>query len=274
MLQLSAIYIYPVKGIGGISVQEAALTSRGLAHDRRWMIVDEKNQFLSQRKFPKMALLQARIAGDQIRVEDRGGKQPPLQLPLTTREGRDAEVTIWKNKVHALLAPGPANRWISQVLGTQARFVYMPDNAHRIVDPHYVPELEIVSFADGFQHLLIGQASLNDLNTRLETPVSMNRFRPNLVVSGAEPYAEFTWAELKIGGLTFFGRKPCARCSVTTVNQETGEKGREPLQTMNGYLKHEHKILFGENLIHDDEGSIRVGDSVEIVTTKPSPLEN
>ncbi|HHG84956.1 MAG TPA: MOSC domain-containing protein [Bacteroidetes bacterium] len=271
-MEISHIFIYPIKGLGGISLQEADLTERGLAHDRRWMVVNGKDQFLSQRKYPQMALLRPTIKDGQIRIDDLRGGREPLLLPLELVSDREAYVSIWKNKVHALKADGPANRWISQALGTSASFVFMPKNSHRIVDPLFVPELDLVSFADAFPHLLISQASLDDLNSRLEKPVPMNRFRPNFVVTGADPYAELTWAEFTIGKVTFMGRKPCYRCAVTIIDQDTGIKGHEPLQTMNGYLKVNHKILFGENLIHDSDGKVSIGDAVEILKTKPSPL--
>jgi hypothetical protein len=271
---LSEINIYPVKSLGGISLSEAKVTDRGIEGDRRWMLVDESQLFLSQRKQPRMALLQPHIDGNKIAIRVKGQSANLLSLPKEMPLSETIEVKIWQNKVKAIPGPDSANAAISDFMGYPCRFVYMPDTSHRVVDPKYVPELEILGFADGFPHLVIAQSSLDDLNSRLDQALPMNRFRPNLVVTGSDPYEEFTWAQVRIGEMTFMGRKPCGRCVMTTVNQDTAEKGKEPLRTMSKYLRWNGNTIFGENLIHLEPGTIRVGDAVEVLERKANPLED
>lgn len=272
-MQLSEINIYPIKSFGGISLSEAEVSDRGIEGDRRWMLADDKGLFVSQRKHPRMALLQTSFEGDEIVVTVKGQSAKLLSLPREMTQAETIEVKIWENKVKAIPGPSEANAVISEYLDLDCRFVYMPDTTHRLVDPKYVPELEVVGFADGFPNLVIGQSSLDDLNSRLEEPLPMNRFRPNLVVTGSEPNEEFTWAEVRIGEMTFMGRKPCGRCVMITVDQQTAEKGKEPLRTLSTYLRWNGKTVFGENLIHAEPGRIRVGDTVEVVKRKPNPLD-
>jgi uncharacterized protein YcbX len=267
-MRLTHIYIYPVKSLGGISVPEAEVSERGPVNDRRWMIVDEKGRFVSQREHARLALLQCELQGEEILIRKKGSGEVLLRLPRALEEGEEISATIWKNKVRALLAEEPAHVAISDFLEFSGRFVYMPEDSHRIVDPKYVPEMELVSFADGFPYLLIGQASLDDLNARLEVPVPMDRFRPNFVVEGGQPNEELEWAQLRIGEVNFEGRKPCARCTVTTVDQETAEKGKEPLRTLSRYMRQGEKVIFGENLIVTSDGMVRVGDGVEVLRRK------
>ncbi|MEM6272702.1 MAG: MOSC N-terminal beta barrel domain-containing protein [Bacteroidota bacterium] len=271
-MHLSELFIYPVKGLGGIAVSQFAVTERGPAHDRRWMIVNDKGRFVSQREQAQLALLQCEMQGEEIVVRRKGCPEFLARLPRVLAEGALIETKIWKNKVKARVADEVSNAAISDFLGKDSRFVYMPDHSHRIVDPKYAPEIELVSFADGFPYLVIGQSSLDDLNVRLrergQVPVPMDRFRPNLVVAGGAPNEEFTWAELRIGAVDFEGRKPCSRCVVTTVDQTTGEKGREPLRTLARYLMRDRKIYFGENLIVTGEGTIRIGDAVTVQRRK------
>lgn len=272
-MKLSEINIYPIKSMGGISLTEAQVTDRGIEGDRRWMLVDKNGKFITQRKHPRLALLQPAIDGSEISVRIKGQQATVISLPLVMEPASTIEVEIWSNKVQAIPADDQLNRWISEYLDFDSRFVYMPDTTYRLVDPKYVPEFEILSFADGFPHLVIGQASLDDLNSRMEEALPMNRFRPNLVVTGSEPNEEFTWAEVRIGEMTFMGRKPCARCPIPTTDQDTGERGKEPLKTLSKYLRWNGKVVFGENLIHAEPGMIRVGDAVEVVQRKESPLD-
>jgi uncharacterized protein YcbX len=244
-----------------------------MAGDRRWMIVDEQGNFISQRQHPRMALLQCALEEEQVVVREKGQSAKVLSLPLSLESGEELKVKIWLNRVLALQGPADANEQISQFLGQACRFVYMPDRTHRLVNPRYVPELELVGFADGYPHLLIGQASLDDLNVRLDQPLPMNRFRPNLVVTGSQPNEEFTWAEVRIGEVTFRGRKPCGRCPIPTIDQDTAVKGREPIRTLATYLRWQGKVVFGENMTHEGEGAVRVGDEVTVLRRKENPLD-
>lgn len=272
---LSEINIYPIKSLKGISLKEAKIERRGFEFDRRWMLIDDSNKFLTQREFPKMATLETEITENGLHVTNGSAK---LVVPFEI-EGKNTEkVQIWQSKCAAKIYEKPINEWFSDVLGANIRLVMMPEETHRKVSYYYAANKgDHVSFADAYPFLLIGESSLDDLNSRLEQQVPMNRFRPNLVVSGAESFAEDGWKKIKIGNTVFHVVKPCARCVMTTINQQTGEKqGVEPLKTMASFripkrsLK--KKILFGQNLIPEEAGEIlRVGDKIQILEEKRKP---
>lgn len=262
--RLTEITLYPVKSAGGIAVQERQVEARGLAGDRRWMVVGPDGGFLTQRDWPRMALILTALDADRLRLDAPGCA--PLRMPVLPDGGR-LTVRVWRSVCAAVSAGAEADAWLSAFLEMPCRLVYMPNETRRTVSPDYAAGEGIVSFADGYPLLLIGEASLDDLNTRLAEPVPMNRFRPNLVVTGFAPYAEDDWKQVRIGDVLFHVVKPCARCAMTTVEQATGEKhGPEPLQTLAGYRRAESgKVLFGQNLIPAAPGMVRVGDSVEVV---------
>jgi hypothetical protein len=263
-LHLSAIYVYPIKSLAGIQLDSAAVEARGLTHDRRWMLVDEHNQFLSQRTYVQMALLQTQIgeAGLQVSAPGKG----TLVVPYEPQTVERLQVTVWDDTCTAIAVSQEADRWFSAAIGLPCRLVYMPEETIRLVDDRYAIADDFVSFADGYPFLVIGQASLDDLNARLETPVPMNRFRPNFVVSGSVPFAEDSWGHFRIGESYFHGVKPCARCVMTTVDQQTAKKGAEPLRTLATYRAANNKIYFGQNLLYGNRGAkVTVGDTVEVL---------
>ena len=261
---LSEIYIYPIKSLGGISLQEAWVEERGLQYDRRWMLVDEQNQFLTQRKFPRMALCKTSLDDQGIKVSFP--EMDDLSIPFSPQTKEKLAVTIWDNSCEAVVVSEEADRWFTEALQLSCRLVLMPETTKRAVDKRYATADNTVSFADGYPFLLIGQSSLDDLNRRLEEAVPMNRFRPNLVVKDAPPYSEDTWHTIQIGAVVFYGVKPCSRCVLTTVDQATGEKGKEPLKTLAGYRTTGNKVLFGQNLVYAQKGStISVGDKVRLL---------
>lgn len=273
---LSALYIYPIKSLGGIAVDEAVVEPEGLRYDRRFMLVEPNGKFITQRSHPIMALIDVRIDGETLLVWHRHYPDDVLTLPLEgpmPATGETMSVSIWDSKdVPAQTVSADADAWFSRVLTMTCRLVYMPDSTHRPVDEHYARQDDPVSFADGYPYLLIGQASLDYLNQRVisETepdPMEMARFRPNLVVSGSGPYEEDSWAEFLIGDLTFYGVKPCARCVLTTIDPTTAQKGREPLRTLATYRQYTHKILFGQNVLPDPSASgvLRVGQPLNVV---------
>lgn len=189
--------------------------------------------------------------------------KPPLHLP-TTATGREQRITIWRDTVLARDVGDPAAAWLSAVLGMSCRLVQMPDSTERAVNPAYGAPGDIVSFADGYPFMLIGQASLDDLNARLASPVPMRRFRPNLVVAGAPPFAEDTWKRVRIGNMVFRVVKPCARCIIPTIDPEAGIfAGKEPLRTLATFRKVGSKVLFGQNLIAEGTGVLHTGAPVE-----------
>ncbi|MEZ4268921.1 MAG: MOSC domain-containing protein [Myxococcota bacterium] len=264
-MRLAAMVVYPLKGARGVAVERWRVATTGFARDRQFMVVDAGGRFISQREQPAMALWRVSADGDAMRIELPGHLRP-FELPWTP-EGDALDVTIWSDRVRAV-APDPAlDAAISRELGQPCRLVHIPDTSIRQVDPHYSQPGDRVGFADGFPFLLCTQASLDDLNARLDAPVPMNRFRPNLVIEGATPFAEDTWSRVQVGALSFDVVKPCARCVVTTVDQATARGGKEPLRTLATYRRApDGSVHFGQNLIHRDLGVLSVGDPVAVIT--------
>ena len=225
-MTLKEIHIYPVKGLAGFSPQRAYVERRGLRFDRRWMLVDSEGVFLSQRSQPKMATLKAVANEDCLTIA------APFSSICIDREtgGEQRLVRVWRSEVTAICEGERVDKWFGEQLGIECSLVRMPEQTLRQVNPEYGKPDDVVSFADGYPVLLATMESLADLNTRLEQPVPMNRFRPNLVVEGAPcPWAEDDWRTLVVGGISFRNAKPCSRCLVTTIDQATGiPTGTEP----------------------------------------------
>jgi uncharacterized protein YcbX len=269
-LTLSAIYVYPVKGLQGIALDAARCTARGLEHDRRWMVVDEDGAFLSQRVLPRMATIWTDMEGGKLALAAAGHRE--IDVPLEPDFGEPVRVTVWNSECDAIAPSAEADAWLSTVLGRFCRLVYMPERTRRESPAKYAGPGRLVGFADAFAYLLVGESSLADLNARLiakqHGPLPMNRFRPNLVVSGAAPYAEDGWRELRAGEAMLTVARPCGRCQVTTTDQATGEvRGPEPLATLASFRNSpELGPMFGVNLVTSQPGAIRVGQPVEATT--------
>ncbi|MEO0540293.1 MAG: MOSC N-terminal beta barrel domain-containing protein [Cyanobacteria bacterium P01_A01_bin.105] len=261
-VQLSALHIYPVKSAAGTRLTQTMVTSRGLQHDRRWMVVDGKGRFMTQRKHPRMALIWVTL-DQQLRLE--APNQPPLVLPPIPTGAEPSAVEVWGDLCQAWSMGTAAADWLSQFLEVPCQLVYMPDQAQRPTAHGKLGTDKLVSFADAYPFLLISDASLADLNSRLSEPVPMNRFRPNLVVSGCEAFAEDTWAKIRIGEVIFTVAKGCDRCSIPGIDQATGVADKEPLPTLATYRRWQGKIWFGQNLIQETLGKLTVGDAVEIL---------
>ena len=263
-LLVSRLFVYPVKSLGGIEVREAEAGARGFRHDRRWMLVDDRGVFMTQRGHPRMSLVRVRVEGDRLSLGAPG--MPDLDLPLDPEPGGGTlRTVVWGDEVEAISCGREASSWLSGFLGTGCRLAYMPEESERGVDPHYGRDGDLVGFADGFPFLLLSQASLDDLNARLKEPVPVDRFRPNIVFSGCEPYAEDGWRGVRIGEVPFRAVKRCARCSVTMVDQARGTRGKEPLRTLARYRRVGNQVFFGQNAIPDSPGTIRVGDGVRVM---------
>lgn len=264
-MRLSEINIYPVKSFGGLSLTESAVQFRGLAGDRRWMWVDSAGDFVTQRECPHFARVQTTLSAFALELS-YDGQHYRLEDPYR-EDGPRKRVTVWGDEVEAVLLPADVNEWLSSVLGIQGQLVYMPETSRRAVEATYARSpSDHVSFADGYPILLISEASLEALNQKLETPVLMNRFRPNLVVTGTEPFEEDGWREIEVDGLRFAVVKPCARCTMTTIDQASGERGKEPLKTLASFRTLKNKVLFGQNLIPLQEGIIRQHSSIVVVS--------
>mgnify|MGYP006192835575 CR=1 FL=1 len=264
---LSELYRYPVKSGQAQSLQASPVGLLGLQGDRRWMVVEEENgRFLTQRAYPQMSQLSALYAAD-------GGlllSAPGLDLLQVAVPGPDSDlrgVTIWRDSLQVPDAGDQAAHWLSQLLGRACRLVQVSEPRARQVDTAYAEVGDKVAFADGFPLLLIGQASLDDLSARIGRPLPMLRFRPNLVVSGSEPYAEDGWKRIRIGELEFRVVKGCSRCIMTTLDPQTGERSadREPLATLKTYREREGEVYFGQNLIACGAGQLRLDMPVQVL---------
>ncbi|MFF4224496.1 MOSC domain-containing protein [Streptomyces abikoensis] len=272
---LSSVHFYPVKSMAGCAPGEAAVEPWGLAGDRRWMVVDPEHRMITQRQEPRLALAAAEpLPGGGVRLTAPGAEPLEVAVPAPADgPGGTVVAEIFRDKVEAVPAGGAAAAWLTAFLGTGARLLHMDDPARRRpVDPDYARPGETVSFADGYPLLVTTTASLRELNSLIargdratEGPLPMDRFRPNMVVDGTAPWAEDAWRRVRIGEVTFRAVKPCARCVVTTTDQRTAERGKEPLRTLARHHRIDGKAVFGRNLIPEHTGTVRVGDPVEIL---------
>lgn len=264
---LSALYRYPVKSGQAQSLEASAVDVLGLQGDRRWMVVEQDNgRFLTQRAWPRLGQLKASYAVDgQLLLETSG--QAPLTVPVPPADEALRGVTIWRDTLRVPDAGDAAAAWLSELLGKPVRLVHCPEQRARYLPNGYGFNSDRAAFPDGFPLLLIGQGSLDELNRRIGRPMEMLRFRPNLVVSGAEPFAEDGWKRIRIGGLVFRVLKPSVRCILTTLDPATGERSadREPLTTLKTFREREGDVLFGQNLAVDGSGELRMGMAVEVL---------
>jgi uncharacterized protein YcbX len=267
-MNLSEINIYPVKSLAGISLQEAKIETRGLQYDRRWMITDKQGKFFTQRELPKMATIKTSIADDGLKLEAVG--HGGINVGFGPLARAEQIVAIWDDMPKALKYENRVNEWLTRVLETDCQLVYMPDDFRREVDPNFAVADDIVSFADAYPFLVISEESLKDLNGKLEQQLPMNRFRPNLVVSGSDAFDEHNWRKFSVGENIFFGVKPCKRCVITTIDQQSGEfTGKEPLKTLATYRGVPGGVIFGENLLSENSGgTVRIGDEVKVIEKK------
>jgi uncharacterized protein YcbX len=264
LLTLSEINIYPIKSLGGISLQSSEVEERGLKHDRRWVLVDESNKFFTQRNFPEMALIEVAFDQDGLKLQHKTKTVEQFFVPFKFEHSKTDKVIIWDDTVTGEFYNTQIDSWFSEIIGIKCHLVKMPETTKRVVDESYAKN-KIVSFADGYPFLIIGQSSLDDLNTRMETPLPMNRFRTNFVFAGGKAFEEDNWKKLKIGNAVFEAVKPCARCVITTTNQETAERLHEPLLTLSKFRKINNKVMFGMNLVCESTGQITVGNKIELL---------
>jgi len=270
-LQVSQLFIYPVKSLAGIAMQETKVEKKGLQYDRRWMLADSNMKHMTQRKFKKMALLQPHIEGVMMHIRHKHDESIQFSFNMTDHLSEELTVTVWDQPCMAHEVSKEASAWFSENLGASSQLVYMPDNSVRPTDPDYSADADDqVSFADGYPLLILDQASLDLISERSGQHIPVDRFRPNVVITGGHAHIEDELKRLSIGELDFHGAKPCTRCIMTTIDQETGQGGQEPLKTLATYRSLGNKIQFGMNLIPMDLGSIRVGDALTVKeTTEP-----
>lgn len=264
-LMLRDIYVYPVKSLAGIRVSSWSVAASGLKYDRKWMLIDTDRQFLSQRRLPKMALVNTALTNSELILSAPG--MDKLFLSLEPKPGEIINSTIWHDQVDTIAVSAEADDWFGRFLDMECRLVYQPDTAIRSVNPNFAKPEDQAALSDGFPFLLVSENSLVALNAAMQLDLPMLSFRPNLVVSGCESYAEDNWREITIGTIGFRLPKPCSRCSVPTIDPETGETGKEPLSTLNRLRKWQNKVYFGQNALHNECGVLSVGDSVQVNLT-------
>ncbi len=265
-IRLSQLYIYPVKSMAGIPLEASELDDMGLKYDRRWMLVDSQGRFMTQRTHPQMVLIRPTILDGRLLLT--GSKGESVEVPGIEHAEERMSVQVWKDQVKAHRLSSAIDAWLSREIGDPCHLVFIADDEIRQCDPAYAKEGDRTGFSDGFPLLLISEASLDLLNEKLDAPVDMIRFRPNLVVAGCHAHAEDNWREISIGDIRFRIVKPCSRCPIPTVNPETGRKeGPEPLKTLMSYRRRDNKVWFGQNMVHEGKGLLQTSQQVEILAT-------
>ncbi|GAA2298313.1 MOSC domain-containing protein [Streptomyces kunmingensis] len=270
---LSSIHIHPLKAVRGHAPREAVVEPWGLAGDRRWVLVDAEDKIVTQRQHPRLALAAAEQLPGGVRVSAPGREPLTVEVPEPAGPAATTTIQVWKDKVEAVLCDPAAHAWWSAYLETDIRMLHLDDPAtRRPLDPAYARPGETVSFADGYPLLVTTLSSLDALNSLIaqgdhadEGPLPMNRFRPNVVVSGTAPWAEDDWSRIAIGEVAFRITKKCGRCVVTTTDQETAERGKEPLRTLARHRRFGDQLCFGTNLVPEGRGRVRVGDPVTVL---------
>ncbi len=274
MLTLSKINIFPVKSLDGYSPDSAIVEKRGLQFDRRWLITDLDGVFMTLRTHARMALLKAVVENGILTIFEKENSQNCVKIPIFTEGGlKNQDIEIWDDRVAATIISAEANAFLSDFLNKKCQLVTMPSTTERRVEANYNTGNDVVSFADAYPFLIIGEASLAQLNDKIgaEVRLSMRRFRTNFVFSGGQPFEEDNFKNFKIGDVDFIGLKPCARCVLTTRDPDTGIKGKEPLQTLAEFRQVGHKILFGQNVVWNDgiwqsdkDAVVKIGDVISI----------
>lgn len=263
-MQVTGLFCYPVKSLGGMTLDYADFDDFGICWDRRFMLVDTQGHYVTQRKQPILSLFSASIRGDADAVCLSITTPQGQVLEFTLSEfNRELSVKVWSDQVAAYACDSAKIAALIDATGMALDLVFMPESTFRQVNRDWFDAEQRVSFADGFPVLLTTEASLADLNSRLQTPVPMKRFRPNIVMDGAAPYDEDGWKQVRMGEVLFDLVKPCSRCVMTTID-ETGTKGAEPLKTLTTYRKNDVGVCFGQNLVHRARGRLRLGDRVEV----------
>ncbi|WP_448213214.1 MOSC N-terminal beta barrel domain-containing protein [Colwellia sp. MEBiC06753] len=267
-VQLQQISIYPIKSTAGINLSSSWVERIGLPYDRRFVLSDANGQFITARTLPKLCLIQANLTphGLMLTAPD----MPLLEIRYDQCTSDYQAVTVWQDQILAQRCHATVDLWFSQFVGKTCQLLFFGEQSSRQVKNSTAP----LAFADGYPLLLISQSSLDNLNSRLASPVSMRQFRPNLVVSGCDAFAEDSWRHIRIGEVEFELTKPCSRCIFTTVNPDTGDKHhqQQPLATLKEYRQVEKgDVMFGQNLVPLNKGQVRLGDTVTIIDTQSPP---
>lgn len=264
---VGAIFIYPIKSLAGMKVSRANAEISGFRYDRRWMLTDKEGRYLSQKEIPAMALLKTALAGDGIQVAAPVLNRQNLFIPFEAVSGETLKVKIFQDELNAFLVDTKADEWFSDALDISCHLVYM-GNTQRNVNKKYAINNETVSFANSFPYLVVSQVSLDELNERLNNKITIERFRPNIVINGGSAYFEDTIDEFSTGSARFKCAKPCARCRIINIDQESAVINSEPLDVLTSYRQQDNEIHFGYRSLCLREGPVEVGDRVQIIKEK------
>lgn len=267
-MRIASIHVHPIKSCRGVDVTDSRLDARGLVHDRRYMVVDANDRFVTLRTDPTLTLVTLAIDGSDYVLNAPGERE--LRVPHDLVDGPRLPVTVWSDTVDAIEHPA-GSALFTRVLGRAVKLVHMPETSERPVNPARARPSDRVGFADAYPVLLLGRASVDDVSVHVGRTMAVARFRPNLVLEGAEAYAEDRFAEIRIGEVTFRGPKACDRCVATTVDPSTAQSDVEPLRTLARIRRVNGKVWLGMNLLHDGPGTVRVGDAVSIIRMHESP---
>lgn len=261
--KIHALHIYPVKSCQGIQLQSAELVDTGFKHDRHWMLIDRQGQFLSQRQLPNMARIKTRLTPQTLIVSSHENDE--LEIPIRQNADRLTTIKIWNDSCRAAFVSDTASQWFSDCLHTHCDLVFLPQTEKRRVDPEYARTNQIVGFADGFPLLIISRASIDVLNDRLQQEVSIDRFRANIIIDGCEAHAEDRWSQISVNGINIQLAKPCSRCVIPSINQQTAQKHPSILKTLASYRRRDGKIYVGQNGLHLSTGTLSCGQQVTIL---------
>ncbi|WP_109440614.1 MOSC domain-containing protein [Acinetobacter haemolyticus] len=263
-MHVSQLFHYPVKSLCGNALTEMEIDSFGPRWDRRWMLVDHEGRFVTQRQCTIMGQISFKIFAESVRFEFQDDH---ITLSLDEAQGHadNCLITIWRDQLQGNRIDHPVNQWLSQILGREVRLVYMPQQTMRQVDLTYAQEGDRVGFADGFPFLILGEASVEFLAEKVGFPLDVQRFRPNIVISGCEAFAEDHWKQIQIGEMQFDLVKPCSRCVIPTIDLKTSQKQPEVMQAMLAYRKQGNKVMMGQNALHRGIGEISLGQEIRIL---------
>lgn len=263
MAHIERLFVHPVKSCGGIDVPIAEMTERGLRFDREFAVVGADGVAMTQREHPRMALVGTAIRPGELLLRVPGASEISVSLDGEVSVRR--RIRVWDDDCEGADAGDEAAKAFSNYLGARCRLVRRLASHPRLHKSTTLGRSISVSFADAYPLLVISEASLADLNRRCPERIPMDRFRPNIVLGGVEPYAEDAVAEIVVGDVRLQGANPCVRCAVTTTNQQTAERGVEPLRTLATYRRVEKGVIFGRNFVTVTTGRVRAGDTVRLV---------
>ena len=272
-MKVVALYQYPIKSLRGIPLEACPVDRNGLVDDRRWMVVDKSGKFQTIREHPVMTQIDVEPSKDGLVL--RHAKFGSATVAYPNADSQTRITTVWKHVGPAHTVDMVPNNFLSNIFGQEMDLVYLSDPKARPVTPEFSRAGDYTNFSDEFPILLTSTASLAELNKNLEVPVLMQRFRPNIVIDGEIPWGEDTWKVIQIGSLKFRVAKPCSRCVVTTRDHLTGEQtdALEPLQTLGKIHRASNgTIMFGQNIIPDDIGKLKIGDNVEVLKSGTSNI--